>query len=71
MKRGNLCITMCSIEDINRPLCVIPRLEYLKIQYLPNLDRIKGIKMWALDLKYVDRNSWENYHSMYSVATIR
>ena len=24
--------------------------------------------MWALDLKYVDRNSWMNYNSMYSVA---
>ena len=24
--------------------------------------------MWALDLKYVDRNSWTNYNSMYSVA---
>ncbi len=24
--------------------------------------------MWAINLKYVDRNSWTNYNAMYSIA---
>ena len=72
IKRDNLCITICSVEDVNRPLCVIPRLEYLEDQYLSfsvrNKPAIQRIKMWVLDLKYVDRNSWANYNAMYSIA---
>ena len=72
IKHQKLCITICSIEDVNRPLCVIPRLEFLQDQYLypslRNLPTIKLIKMWAIDLKYIDRNSWTNYNAMYSIA---
>ena len=70
--RNKLPITICRIEDVNRPLCVIPRMEFLKDQYLPptytNITILNEIKMWAINLKYVDRNSWTNYNAEYSIA---
>ena len=60
--RNKLPITICRIEDVNRPLCVIPRMEFLKDQYLTpsytNIPKLIEIKMWAINLKYVDRSSW-------------
>ena len=68
-----LCITICRIEDVNRPLCIVPRMEHLQDQYLApslqaNLLILQQIKMWAINLKYVDRSSWTNYNAMYSIA---
>ena len=60
------------IEDVNRPLCVIPRMEFLIDQYLApsytNIPILNEIKIWAINLKYVDRNSWTNYNAEYSIA---
>ena len=72
IERRKLPITICRIEDVNRPLCVIPRNEFLQSQYLnptyANIATLAQIKMWAINLKYVDRNSWTNYNALYSIA---
>jgi len=49
-------------------------MEFLKDQYLTpsyytNISILKEIKMWAINLKYVDRNSWTNYNAVYSIAS--
>ena len=53
-------VPLYRIEDVNRPLCVIPRKEFLQNQYLDptyaNIAALAQIKMWALNLKYVDLN---------------
>ena len=72
IKRQKLPITICRIEDVNRPLCVIPRMEFLQDQYLTtsytNIPKLMALKMLALNLKYVDRNSWTNYNAIYTIA---
>ena len=47
-------------------------MEYLQDQYLAptqaNLPILLQVKMWAINLKYVDRSSWTNYNTIYSIA---
>jgi hypothetical protein len=47
-------------------------MEFLKDQYLTpsytNIQKLNEIKMWAINLKYVDRSSWTNYNAVYSIA---
>ena len=47
-------------------------MEFVKDQYLSpsytNIQKLNAIKMWAINLKYVDRNSWTNYNAEYSIA---
>ena len=47
-------------------------MKFLKDQYLTpsytNIPKLNEIKMWAINLKYVDRNSWTNYNAVYSIA---
>ena len=54
IERRKLPFTICRIEDVNRPLCVIPRNEFLQSQYLnpiyANIAILVQIKMWALNL---------------------
>ena len=67
--RNNLSISICSIDSINIPLCVIPRMDFLKTQYLKltkqNMSQIQKIKMWSFNLQYVDRNSWLDFTDIY------
>jgi hypothetical protein len=41
--------------------------QYLNPTYA-NIAILSQMKMWALNLRNVDRNSWTNYNAIYSIA---
>ena len=55
-----LNITMSDMSSINRPCCVIPKIECAKFNHSSDSSKRKGLKFLLLTLQNVDRNSWEN-----------
>ncbi len=47
------------MTSINRPYCVIPKIEIDKSNYTTDIIKRKTLEFWLLTLQNVDRNSWE------------
>ena len=47
------------MTSINRPCCVIPKIEFAKLNYTTDVIKRKTLEFWLLTLQNVDRNSWE------------
>ena len=63
--RGNLEITIFEFDHVLRPLCVIPQRQDWSLVEIP----IRQLRMWCFDLAYIDRTTWEDYHTMYHTLT--
>ena len=54
-----LHITVSDVTSINRPCCVIPKIECAKFNHSSDKNKRKTLKFWLLTLENVDKNSWE------------
>ena len=54
-----LHITVSDVNSINRPCCVIPKIECAKFNHSSDNNKRFFLKFWLLTLETVDKNSWE------------
>ena len=58
-----LDITVSDMTSINRPCCVIPKIECANDNFSADNAKRKKMLFWLLTLQNVDRNSWKKISS--------
>ena len=65
LKRRPDClnITLSDTSSINRPCCVIPKIETAEHNFSSDKNKCKNLQFWLLTLQNIDRNSWQRISS--------
>ena len=58
-----LNITLSDTSSINRPCCVIPKIETAEHNFSSDKNKCKNLQFWLLTLQNIDRNSWQRISS--------